>query len=298
MINVQICLFAYNLEESIASCIESVMENCGSYQYELFVMINGCTDQTYDIVSGIADTNPNLHPVLIEIGDKSNAWNTFIYQYYDGRSVAVFADGDLTFGHNAFKHIVDCHISQPHYNAITGFPCDRGRSSKQMQNRMQQNHDLAGGLYLLSPLFIRTLTNNHVKLPVGLIGDDSMLGFLSATNICSGTDLPKQRIGVCVKAVFIYSHLSPLRWQDYKLYFRRRVRYSLRYFQQLSIVSALKQQGISAMPAVAIHGTSASLHQVRWRSSNLIFDLITKWMIDRQKIRLHPESDNIRKSLS
>ncbi|NAW65760.1 glycosyltransferase, partial [Photobacterium halotolerans] len=60
MINVQICLFAYNLEESIASCIESVMENCGSYQYELFVMINGCTDQTYDIVSGIADTNPNL----------------------------------------------------------------------------------------------------------------------------------------------------------------------------------------------------------------------------------------------
>ncbi|MBV7262794.1 glycosyltransferase family 2 protein [Photobacterium sp. WH24] len=298
MIKVQICLFAYNLEESIASCIESVMENCGSYPYEVFVMINGCTDQTYDIVSRLADTHPSIHPVLIEIGDKSNAWNTFIYQYYDGHSVAVFADGDLTFGQNAFQHIVDCHLAQPHYNAISGFPCDQGRSSKQMQHRMQQNHDLAGGLYLLSPLFIQTLTSHHVKLPVGLIGDDSMLGFLSATNLCSGTDLPKQRIGVCVKAVFIYAHLSLLRWQDYKLYFRRRVRYSLRYFQQLSIVSDLKQQGISAMPAVAIHGTSASLHQVRWRSSHLIFDLISKWRIDRQKMRLHPDSENTSKSLS
>ncbi|AJR09044.1 hypothetical protein H744_2c2381 [Photobacterium gaetbulicola Gung47] len=284
--NIQICVFAYNLERTIEKSLTNLITSCAEYTPDIYVMINGCRDNTYSIVSKLANDNPRIHPIDIALGDKSNAWNTFIFQYYDKSSLAIFADGDLLFEANAVKNLIDYHQRYPQYNAISSFPCAYGRSSQQWRYNLLKEHQFTGALYLLSPRFANLLIEQGVKLPVGLIGDDSMLGYLSATDICSGTDLPKQRIGVCSSAVFIYESLNPFNWQDCKLYLRRRLRYSLRYFQQLSIVGNLKQHGIQAMPVMAIEGTVAPFCKIRWLSSNLFFDLISKVMIDRQRKKI------------
>lgn len=284
--NIQICVFAYNLEKTIKSNIINLINSCSEYTPDIYVMINGCRDNTFSIVSQIANDHPNIHPINIELGDKSNAWNTFIFQYYSKSSLAIFADGDLCFEENAINNLLDFHFRNPHYNAISSFPCDKGRSSQQWRYNLLREHQFTGALYLLSPRFIDKIIDQDVKLPVGLIGDDSMLGYLSATDICSGTDLPIQRIGVCTNAIFIYDSLNPLSWQDCKLYLRRRLRYSLRYFQQHSIVTNLKRSGIQAMPDLAIKETTAPLSKIRWFSSNLLFDVISKVIIDHQRSKL------------
>lgn len=284
--NIQICVFAYNLEHSIKNNITSLIKSCAEYKPDIYVMVNGCHDNTLAIVSQLAKDHPNIHPINIKLGDKSNAWNTFVFQCYKPSSLAIFADGDLRFETNAVKNLIRHHLTLPQYNAISGFPCEHGRNSQQWRHDLLNEHQLAGTLYLLSPRFINKILEQNVRLPVGLIGDDSMLGYLSATDICSGTDLPKQQIGVCSNAIFIYDSLNPFCWHDCKLYLRRRLRYSLRYYQQLSIVSSLKQHGIEAMPELAIEGTIAPLSEIRWFSSNLIFDVISKILIDWQRTKI------------
>lgn len=285
--NVQICIFAYNLETSITRCIENIIASSGKHSIELFIMINGCSDKTLQVVEALAIAKPNIHPVQIALGDKANAWNVFCYDHYDPKALAIFADGDLTFEKDAITNLIAYHLAHPQYNAISSFPCEHGRSSQQWRKDLLSQHQFTGALYLLAPHFIAKLIDNGVKLPIGLIGDDSMLGFLSATDICSGTDYPKQRIGVCTHAIFNYEPLNPFRWQDCKLYLRRRIRYSLRHFQQSCIVSKLKLQGITAMPRLAIEATNVPLNRIRWFSSNLVFDLIAKSMIDKQRNQLY-----------
>ncbi|MGF1723887.1 glycosyltransferase [Photobacterium nomapromontoriensis] len=275
-LNIQICIFAYNLAPTIEKTITNLVESCAEYTPDIYVMINGCRDNTLSNVSKLAGKHPNIHPINIELGDKANAWNTFIYQYFYPSSLAIFVDGDLCFENNAIKNLIDYYLNNPQFSAVSSFPYLQGRSSRQWRHDLLSKHQFTGNLYLLSPRFIHKIIEKNVKLPVGLIGDDSMLGYLSATDLCSGTDLPKQRIGVCTNAVFIYDSLNPFSWQDCKLYLRRRLRYSLRYFQQRSIVKQLKRDGIQVMPDLAIEATTIPFNQIRWLSSNLIFDVLTK----------------------
>ncbi|MGR5134578.1 glycosyltransferase [Vibrio alfacsensis] len=281
--NIQICVFAHNLERTIKKSIISLINACDNYEYEMFILVNGCSDNTFNVVYNLSKENKRIKPINLSIGDKSNAWNEFVFNYYKQGSISVFVDGDLLFGENAIKKIVDFHLLNPHYNSISSFPCINGRSSQIWREKLLKEHQFTGNMYLLSPHFISRLIDNNVKLPIGLIGDDSMLGYLSATDICSDSDLPSLRIGVCQEAVFIYESLNPFNIHDQRLYIRRKIRYSLRHFQQVSIVGALKETGISAMPTHAAKKTRIPLSKIRWLSSNLIFDLIAKVVTARHK---------------
>ncbi len=268
---IQICVFAYNLENEIESNLSSLISSCKSYPAEIFVMVNGCKDRTFDKVVTFAKSHSSVIPVNIELGDKSNAWNTFVYDYHRQGAIAVFVDGDLTFSEGAVANIVDYFRDNRQYNSISGFPCEAGRSSKAWRTALLEEHQFTGNLYLLSSSFLDSIKEHEVRLPIGLIGDDSMLGYLSATSLCSGSDIPKERIGVCETAIFNYEPLNPLSLKDLRLYLRRRVRYSKRYFQQNEIVPRLKRSGVKAMPKQAY---TIEKMKIRWLSSNVLFDLL------------------------
>jgi len=249
---VQICVMAYNLEDEIYDSLTSIIKASTALDIEIFVMVNGCKDNTLSESQKFASTNNRVNAIHIQLGDKSNAWNEFVYNHYDNNSIPVFLDGDLTFGDNAIDNIVNYYLSNPQLKAVSSFPWLGGRSGKTWRKSLLKNYEFTGNLYLLSPIFLNKIKSINVKLPVGLIGDDSMLGYLSATDVCSGTDSPQTRIGVCQEAIFYYPKLNYFKLDDIRLYLRRRVRYSFRKYQQNEIVKNLKKHGPSAMPEKAI----------------------------------------------
>ncbi|KMV29147.1 hypothetical protein AB733_19325 [Photobacterium swingsii] len=274
MPKIQICVFAYNLEHEIEDSIRSIIRSLGNYQADIYIMVNGCKDNTENKVKSLAKEIPPVHMVKITLGDKSNAWNTFTHNYCHNDAIAIFVDGDVTLEGNAINNLINYHLSNVKYNAITGVPWSQSRSSKSNLEKIKKNADLAGNLYLLSPFFINKLKSSKIYLPIGLIGDDSMIAYLSATNLEQNDDKPKERTGYCIDAVFQYTPLSPLSIKDIKLYLRRRVRYSIRYMQQSSIVPILKAHGLSKMPTNANKVDKSTLPPIRWRTSNIIFDII------------------------
>lgn len=274
MPKIQICVFAYNLENIIDSSLDSIIKNLGIYEAEIIVIANGCKDNTIIKINDFIEKYSFVHCENIEMGDKANAWNVFTHKHYSEGAIAIYVDGDLSFSNNAIKNIIEHHLSEPNYNIITSVPWSRGRNSEYYREKIKNNYEVAGGLYLLSPTFMAALKNKSVRLPIGLIGDDSMIAYLAATNLEQNSDRPEGRIGHCFEAEFQYEPLNLSSITDIKLYFRRRVRYSIRYMQQSSIVPQLKVNGLQCMPSDARILPKKSLPPIRWTSSNLIFDII------------------------
>ena len=100
---------------------------------------------------------------------------------------------------------------------------------------------LSGNLFALSECFIKTVREKNFKLPVGLIGDDSLLAWVSSHNFkLSHGETAGFLIGV-ENAQFEYHRLTPTSWSNVKLYYRRLTRYSLRHLQQKCIRSFLDE---------------------------------------------------------
>jgi len=287
---VQICVMAYNLEKEIYASLTSIVKASKSVEFDIYVMINGCKDKTLQECQKFANIDDRVKPIHIQLGDKSNAWNEFVYNYYDGSSIPVFLDGDLTFGDKAIDNIVNYYLNQPQLKAVSSFPWLGGRSSKIWRESLLENHEFTGNLYLLSPTFLNKIKSLKVKLPVGLIGDDSMLGYLSATDVCTNIDSPKTRIGVCQDAIFYYPKLNYLKLDDIRLYLRRRVRYSFRKYQQNEIVKNLKKHGPSVMPEKAIDAfvKNPEALTLKYNGLNTLFDWIAiknmKQDVDKVKL--------------
>src|SRR6478609_1803370 len=93
-----VMVLAHNEERHIAACLDSVFAADPGYKFDVYVMANGCTDRTEDIVRGYSRLRPEVHLVSIAMGDKCNAWNVFIHEtvpmHCPGRAAYFFMDGD------------------------------------------------------------------------------------------------------------------------------------------------------------------------------------------------------------
>jgi hypothetical protein len=96
-------------------------------------------------------------------------------------------------------------------------------------------------LFALSAKFITIVKAKRFKLPVGLIGDDSLLAWVSSHDFSlSHGVIPGFLVGVA-NAKFEYHRLAPTSWSNIKLYYRRLTRYSLRHLQQNCIRNFLDE---------------------------------------------------------
>ena len=75
-----VMVLAHNEERHISNCLDSVLSADRGAKLEVFVMANGCTDRTEDIVRNYATKRPEVRLVSIRLGDKCNAWNVFIHE--------------------------------------------------------------------------------------------------------------------------------------------------------------------------------------------------------------------------
>src|SRR5262245_11355657 len=171
-----IAVFAHNEARNIVSCLESIKKAIRTGD-ACYVLNNGSTDETGNLVSTFAKDNNFCKLVTLEMGDKSNAWNIFSHELDVKASMYIFMDGDCTVLRDAFDSLELCLKQKPTANAAAAIPTER--ASKKNREEMLKTGGLAGNLYALSQDFMERLRERNVRLPIGLIGDDSLLGALA-----------------------------------------------------------------------------------------------------------------------
>ena len=276
-----VAIFAHNEAENIIACLNSVKREIRSGD-ECYVLNNGSCDNTEELVSDFSKENEWCNLVSIEIGDKANAWNVFCHQLRVQAALFIFLDGDCVVVKNSFDALELCMSNNPSVNAVAGLPAEY--CSQKNREEMLVSGGLAGNLYALSQEFVARIRKEGIFLPIGLIGDDSLVGSLAYWNLNPRNDWDKSKIVNCKDANFAYRRLSLLSFSDIKMYWKRKIRYSLRRYQNILIGFRLKAGGVSAMPKniEEIYHDYPSVLRLKWRGVDTWFDFLALRRVARE----------------
>ena len=243
-----VAIFAYNEQESIIPSIESVLaaaENAVAPEcVQVIVLVNGCTDETAARVSQFGQRDQRVLLKEIEIGDKANAWNTYVHEVAnidrDDR-LHAFMDGDVTCTPGVVAAMMDAIRLAPHVNAVATLPAPGVGRNRQLNVELyEQDGAIFGNLYGLTNQFMRRVRERGIRIPRGAVGEDAVVTEMVAFDL-ERTNNYNHRLAVCAAepAGFIYPRLSPLRISDIRLYFNRRIRYSIRE-QQMPLLQRIE----------------------------------------------------------
>ena len=124
---ISVCVFAHNEERHIARCLASLPSAMGAEPVRVHVLANGCSDRTVDTARAI----PRSDVVVLDlpVGDKANAWNTYVHETAPQALHHVFIDGDCRAAPSALQWLVNALAAAPAPNAAAAVP-GAGRSQR------------------------------------------------------------------------------------------------------------------------------------------------------------------------
>lgn len=242
-------VFAHNEAGDIEACLESIRPQLLAGDV-CHVLNNGSTDDTGRVVAAYGARHPFCRLVNIEVGDKANAWNVFVHDIAPEADVHVFMDGDCRARAGALSALRQGFRATPHAHALAAVPDPA--ISAEFHRLVLNGEGVAGALYALSGAFIARVRQTRTRLPVGWIGDDSLVGALVCWDLDPSGEWDPARVAVVKDAQFAYDPLSPWSPADLRLHYRRKIRYALRQRQNQMLHPFLKQEGLSAIPPTVL----------------------------------------------
>ena len=250
------CIFvaAHNEERKIESCLKSIFAAEPDARPDVYVVANGCTDRTEERVLEFRRGHASVHLVTIRRGDKCNAWNEFIHDvvpgYCGGRDLYFFMDGDVRVTPGSFRALAATLDENVHAHAASGLPVS-GRSVRQAREGLMTGRNIMGNLYALRGEFVRRIQEMQIRLPRGLEGDDGIIATMAKFDLFPIINKTRddQRIEPCLDAGFEFDSLRLLSIRDWRLYYRRLVRYARRQFEFDLMRPVITRCGFKAMPA-------------------------------------------------
>lgn len=265
-----VAVFAYNEERLIERSLDAVLAAADGLDIEVFVLINGCRDRTEDVVREYARSHPQVRPCHIPVGDKSNAWNVFVHELAGPAEALFFVDGDVRVQPGAFALLLQTLHEQPEAHIASGLMAN-GRSRDILARDV---HGLAGNLYAVRGSFMQRLRGMGLKLPFGMIGDDSLLAAYAKFDLDDTPGWHEERVRLVPEAGFIIHRLSPFSWADIRLYLRRRVRYALRHWQIQMFRMHHAEHGLANVPdhVIGLYRRYFSRLKPAWRGLDTVFD--------------------------
>jgi len=248
-----IAVFAHNEARRIRSALESVVAGAAGTPISVVVLANGCSDRTADEVRACADRIADLTLVEIAMADKANPWNVYVHDFWSDEEIGTiathfFMDGDVRVEPEALSLLASAFLAAPTVDAAGAMPIS-GRDRDAWRQRMVRNSSLAGNLYALRRAFVAEIRERHIRMPIGLFGEDRFVSWLVFQQLGDGpaTDgLP--RCAFHPSAGFSFDSLSPWRVRDYRTYLRRLWRYARRGVQHEMLLPMLRQRGLAALP--------------------------------------------------
>lgn len=247
-----VMVLAYNEERHIGACLDSIFAADPERSFEVFVMANGCTDRTEDIVRQYGRVRPEVKLVSIALGDKCNAWNVFINEtvaaHCPGREIYFFMDGDARAVHGSFSVMANALRDDGRAHAAAAVPAS-GRNVARDRQKIIDNHELVANLYALRGSFVERLRMQSVRIPLKLEGDDGLIGALVKWDLApEQRSWDDRRIVPCADAAFEFEPFSPARLSDWKVYWKRAVRYGRRRLEFQLLRPGLKARGLVSLP--------------------------------------------------
>ena len=265
-----VMVLAHNEERHITNCLDSIVNAEQGRAFEVFVMANGCTDRTEDIVKQYARRCPQVHCVSIDLGDKCNAWNVFIHDTVPAHApdseVYFFMDGDCRAAPGSFSSMANALATDLRAYAASAVPAS-GRNIDANQKEMLRERGLAAGFYALRGSFVSRLRTLNVRLPLKLEGNDGLIGALARWDLDpQRNQYDDSRILPCADAGFLFESMSPTRLSDWLMYWKRAVRYGRRHYEFKLLAPSLKAKGIAGLPRdiTELYGAASSL-PLRWQ---------------------------------
>jgi glycosyltransferase involved in cell wall biosynthesis len=245
-------VLAHNEERHIAACLDSIFDAEPGRAFDVFVMANGCTDRTEEIVREYGNHRPGVHLVSIALGDKCNAWNVFVHETVParcpGRDVYFFMDGDARVVPGSFSAMARALATEPRAHAASAVPMS-GRSGAHDRRELVEKRGLVANLYSLRGGFVERLRAQNVRIPLKLEGDDGLIGALIKWDLDpKNNGFDDSRIVPCPDAGFVFEAMSPWRLSDGRVYWKRAVRYGLRHFEFQLLGRSLKARGLAGLP--------------------------------------------------
>ncbi|MHA7881224.1 MAG: glycosyltransferase family A protein [Saccharospirillum sp.] len=224
--------FAYNEGATIGHTLRSVLANTDGRLQHLTVIANGCTDDTADQAKAVL-VKANLPCTLVEIdlGDKCNAWNTYVHQYLPDTEAHFFVDSDVTFSAQAFPILFDALMADDSKNAVTGLPLS-GRNQAQYVELATRYSCLFGNLYGLKHDFAKRLVQKKIRLPIGLNWIDAQITKLVNDNLAYDKSDYQHRVTFVKGVGYQFPSLKPWKKTDRRLYINRICRYKAGQLQE------------------------------------------------------------------
>jgi len=272
-----VMVLAHNEERHIVACLDSIFDAEPGRAFDVFVMANGCSDRTEEIVRDYGKHRPGVHLVSIALGDKCNAWNVFIHETVPsrvpGRDVYFFMDGDARAVPGSFGVMANALAADPRAHSASAVPMS-GRSAVRDRRALLEERVLVANLYSLRGEFVARLHAEGVRIPLKLEGDDGLIGALVKWDLDpkhNGFD--DTRIVPCADAGFVFESMSPWRRSDWRVFWKRAVRYGRRRFEFQLLGRSLKARGLAGLPReiTELYEDSNTL-SLRWNGLSTLSD--------------------------
>lgn len=228
-------MFAYNEATNIRSALTNVFENIDKRLQTVYLLANGCTDNTVEIANELKVELgfTQLEVIEIKLGDKCNAWNHYVHDIKVNAACHFFIDADVVFSDSCFPILYD-EITEikPTPNIVAGYPLS-GRNLPYYQMLVEERACFFGNLYGASHKYIEMVREKHFCLPIGLNWIDSFLTKAANTDIQFLKENLPDRVIYKKGVGFQFESLSPFKPSDIKLYKNRIARYELGKIQEI-----------------------------------------------------------------
>jgi len=282
-----VMVLAYNEERKIVECLDSIYAADPTRQFEIFVMANGCTDRTEDIVREYGRKHKGVHLVSIKMPDYCNAWNVFIHetaaQHLPDSQIYFFLDGDCRVHPGSMSEMARALAAHETAHAAGSIPVS-GHNRDHDAKIMLEGRTFVANLYALKGDFVRRLQQKSVRLPVGLEGDDGLIGALVKWDLDPrSNEFDNQRVVTCAKAGFDFDPVSRTSYRALRTYWRRLIRYGRRRYEFQLLGPILKEKGLAGIPKhiSEIYGEAKHL-KLRWQGYRTIPNLIALRQMRKQ----------------
>lgn len=157
----------------------------------------------------LGDTWPMVRLWFVPLGDKSHAWNTYVYELWPGAACTAFIDGYVRTASGALGILHRGLSEAPEALAVTGVPTV-GHSATRLQREMMSGGGIHGNLYALNRTAMELVRGKGFRLPLGLYRTDPLLGAALLFRLAPDSDSwDSRRIKVLPDATWQF---DSLRW--------------------------------------------------------------------------------------
>jgi glycosyltransferase involved in cell wall biosynthesis len=273
---VSVAVFAYNEAKLIAACLDSIEACANEADLSIYVMINGCTDRTEQIVRDYAATHPNVHPIVLRLGDKANAWNHYVHEASPRDAVLhAFIDGDVTITQGSMAALLRTFDVDPVANGCAALPVGSRNRVRDYRRKLSTNREMSGNFYALRGSFVGEFRRRDVRVPIGMFGEDGLVTALTRWNLNRGPD-DVRRVTFSEHAGFRYEGLSLWRPSHVRIARNRMMRYAMRRQHVKMLYPLVSEQGVGLLPQhiMDLYPTRHHALSIEWRGIQTLFDII------------------------